>query len=161
MCGSFKPLYLQTRRKGVATLSPSLTHRSLRVDGRGNGWTGINKGSFSEQPILAVPNIGEPMLLYISATYQVVSAVLVIEREEDDTNSGSKSRHTTYPLSSHHANPGTHITKKIAYVFFMASRKLQHYFQECSITVASEVPPRCHGPDCQVGHRAPPIRHNI
>ena len=30
-------------------------------------------------PILAVPNTGEPMLLYISATHQVVSAVLVIE----------------------------------------------------------------------------------
>ena len=34
-------------------------------------------------PILAAPNGGEPMLLYISATHQVVSAVLVIEREQD------------------------------------------------------------------------------
>ncbi len=31
-------------------------------------------------PILAAPNAGEPMLLYISATHQVVSAVLVVER---------------------------------------------------------------------------------
>ena len=30
--------------------------------------------------------------------------------------------------------------QKIAYTVFMASRKLRHYFQECSITVASEVP---------------------
>src|SRR4051812_23803582 len=30
--------------------------------------------------------------------------------------------------------------QKIAYAVFMASRKLRHYFQECSITVASEVP---------------------
>ena len=30
--------------------------------------------------------------------------------------------------------------QKIAYVVFVASRKLRHYFQESSITVASEVP---------------------
>ena len=30
--------------------------------------------------------------------------------------------------------------QKIAYAVFMAPRKLRHYFQECSITVASEVP---------------------
>ena len=30
--------------------------------------------------------------------------------------------------------------QKIAYAVFMASRKLRHYFQECPITVASEVP---------------------
>mgnify|MGYP005843672879 CR=1 FL=1 len=33
--------------------------------------------------ILAAPYIGEPILLYISATHQVVSAVLIIEREEE------------------------------------------------------------------------------
>ena len=33
-------------------------------------------------PVLAAPNLGEPMLLYIAATHQVVSAVLVVEREE-------------------------------------------------------------------------------
>ena len=30
-------------------------------------------------PILAAPSVGEPMLLYISATHQVVSVVLVVE----------------------------------------------------------------------------------
>src|SRR3954462_13496493 len=30
--------------------------------------------------------------------------------------------------------------QKIAYAVFMTSRKLRHYFQECSIMVASEVP---------------------
>ena len=34
-------------------------------------------------PILAMPNIGEPMMLYIAATHQVVSAVLIVEREAD------------------------------------------------------------------------------
>ena len=41
------------------------------------------KALLVSNPILAAPNIGEPMLLYISATHQVVSAVLVVERKED------------------------------------------------------------------------------
>ena len=37
------------------------------------------KALLASNPILAAPNADEPMLLYISATYQVVSAVLVVE----------------------------------------------------------------------------------
>ena len=37
------------------------------------------KTLLASNPILATPNAGEPMLLYISATHQVVSAVLVVE----------------------------------------------------------------------------------
>ena len=37
------------------------------------------KALLATNPVLAAPNIGEPMLLYIAATHQVVSAVLVIE----------------------------------------------------------------------------------
>jgi hypothetical protein len=91
-------------------------------------------------PILAAPGVGEPMLLYISATNQVVSAVLVMERESEghkfqvqkpvyymsEVLTPCKSRYPHY--------------QKIAYTVFMASRKLRHYFQECSVTVASEVP---------------------
>ena len=33
--------------------------------------------------VLSAPNTGEPMLLYIAATHQVLSAVLVVEREAD------------------------------------------------------------------------------
>ena len=41
------------------------------------------KTLLASNPILAAPNVGEPMLLYIYATHQVVSAVLVAEREEE------------------------------------------------------------------------------
>ena len=41
------------------------------------------KAILATNPVLAAPNIGEPMLLYIAATHQVVSAVLVVERETD------------------------------------------------------------------------------
>ena len=41
------------------------------------------KAILATNPVLAAPNIGEPMLLYIAATHQVVSAVLIVERETD------------------------------------------------------------------------------
>ena len=37
-------------------------------------------------PILVPPTDGEPLLLYIAATTQVVSATLVVEREEEGHN---------------------------------------------------------------------------
>ena len=37
------------------------------------------KAVLATNPILAPPNVGEPMLLYIAATHQVVSTVLVVE----------------------------------------------------------------------------------
>ena len=37
------------------------------------------KALLASNPILAAPNIGEPMLLYVAATDQVVSAVLAVE----------------------------------------------------------------------------------
>ena len=41
------------------------------------------KTLLASNPILATPGVGEPMLLYISATHQVVSTVLIVEREQD------------------------------------------------------------------------------
>ena len=37
------------------------------------------KAILATNPVLAAPTIGEPMLLYIAATHQVVSTVLVVE----------------------------------------------------------------------------------
>ena len=112
MHGSFKLLYRQIGRKGIATLSPYSTNRALRVDGRGDGWNGRNKGSFSKQP-----NPGRDkhrrtyVIIHIGHT-PVMSAVLIVEREEDGHKFPLQKPVYYVPLSSHHANPGTHITKK-------------------------------------------------
>ena len=98
------------------------------------------KAILATNPVLAAPNTGEPMLLYIATTHQFVSAVHVIKREAD--------RHK-FPLQKPVYYVSTVLTpcksryphyQKIAYAVFMASWKLRHYFQECSITVASGVP---------------------
>jgi hypothetical protein len=41
------------------------------------------KTMLSNPPILVPPSIGEPLLLYVAATTQVVSAAVVIERAEE------------------------------------------------------------------------------
>jgi hypothetical protein len=41
------------------------------------------KATLSSSPILVPPTPGEPLLLYVAATTQVVSAVLVVERAEE------------------------------------------------------------------------------
>lgn len=72
-------------------------------------------------PILAAPNIGEPMLLYILATNQVVSAVLFVERDAE----GHKFRvlkpiyyvpEVLTPCTSRYLH-----YEKIAHIVFMAS----------------------------------------
>ena len=140
MRGGFKPLHLPLGRKGTTPLSPPSTHRTLRVDGCRHGRTRRIKAILATNPVLAAPNTGEPMLLYITATHQVVSTLLIVERETE----GHK-----FPLQKPMYYISTVLTpcksryphyQKIAYAVFMASRKLRHYFQECSITVASEVP---------------------
>lgn len=87
------------------------------------------KAILATNPVLAAPNMGEPMLLYIAATHQVVSAVLVVEQETD----GHK-----FPLQKPVYYVSTVLTtckswyphyQKIAYAVFMASWKLRHYFQ--------------------------------
>ena len=80
------------------------------------------------------------MLLYVAATNLAVSAVMVVERKAENSDmmeqrpvyfisevfSASKQRYPHY--------------QKLAYGVFYVARKLQHYFQEHSITVVSKAP---------------------
>ena len=66
------PLYLLLQR----------TEHFVWTDAAAAGLDKI-KTLLANNPVLTAPNIGEPMLLYIAATHQVVSAVLVVKREVD------------------------------------------------------------------------------
>ena len=98
------------------------------------------KRVLSTSPVLVTPHEGEPLLLYIAATNQVVSTVLVVERPEEGKAYGVQ--RPVYYLSEvlspskqryqHH--------QKLAYGVFMTARKLRHYFQEHPIVVVSEAP---------------------
>jgi hypothetical protein len=94
----------------------------------------------STSPVLVTPREKEPMLLYIAATNQVVSLVLVVERAEDGKEHGVQ--RPVYYLSE-----VLSLTKqryphyqKLAYAIYMTGKKLPHYFECHSIIVVASNP---------------------
>ena len=98
------------------------------------------KRLLSTSPVLVTPKEREPLLLYIAATHQVVSTVLVVERPEEGKTHGvqrpiyylSKVLTPTKQRYPHY--------QKLAYGMFMTARRLSHYFQEHQVMVVNEAP---------------------
>jgi ribonuclease HI len=90
--------------------------------------------------ILTAPTTEEPMLLYISATTQVVSAALVVEREEPGRS--QKVQRLVYFISKVLSDSKTRYSQmqKLVYVILMSKRKLRHYFDVHLITAVSKYP---------------------
>jgi len=91
-------------------------------------------------PILIPPNNGEPLLLYLAATTQEVSATLVVEQEEE--GHVLKVQHPIYFISevlskSMTCNPQI---QKLLYAVLIARRKLCHYFESHPVMVVTSFP---------------------
>jgi hypothetical protein len=96
------------------------------------------KKVLASPPVLVAPNEKELLLLYIDATHQVVSTILVVERSEEGKVHGVQ--HPVYYLSEvltpakqrypHH--------QKWAYAVWKTAQKLRHYFAEHPIIVVTE-----------------------
>jgi hypothetical protein len=82
----------------------------------------------------------ETLLLYISATTNVVSTVLVAEREEE--GQAYPAQRLVYYVSEVLADDKTRYTQpqKLLYALLITSRKLQHYFQAHKIVVPPSFP---------------------
>lgn len=91
-------------------------------------------------PVLASPHPQEPLLLYVSATSQVVSTVLVVEREEEGHI--QKIQRPIYFVSEVLADSKTRYpqVQKLLYGVLITVRKLSHYFQSHSVTVVTSFP---------------------
>ena len=91
-------------------------------------------------PILAPPTDGEPLLLYIAATTQVVSAALVVEREEE--GHALKVQHPMYFISEVMSNSKTCYPQiqKLLYAILITKRKLHYYFESHPVTVVTSFP---------------------
>jgi hypothetical protein len=98
------------------------------------------KTTLAHAPILTPPRDGESLYLYVAATTQVVSVVIMVERTEEghalpvqrpvyyinEVLSETKAR---YPQ-----------IQKLLYAVVFARRKLHHYFEAHPVTVVSSFP---------------------
>jgi hypothetical protein len=99
----------------------------------------LNK-SLMTPPVMTPPIPKETLLLYISATTNVVSTVLVAKREEEGQT--YPVQRPVYYVSVVLADAKTRYTQpqKLLYALLIMSRKLRHYFQAHKIVVPSSFP---------------------
>ena len=90
--------------------------------------------------ILVPPTNGEPLLLYIAATTQVVNATLVVEREEE--GHVLKVQRPVYFISEVLSDSKTCYPQiqKLLYAALIIKRKLRHYFESRPVTVVTSFP---------------------
>src|SRR3954465_3660344 len=108
-------------------------------------WTPEADGAFedlkrllSTSPVRVTLKEREPLLLYIAATHQVVSTVLVVERPEEGKTHGVQ--RPIYYLSEVLTPTKQRYPhyQKLAYGVFMTARRLSHYFQDHQVMVVNE-----------------------
>jgi hypothetical protein len=100
------------------------------------------KAALAHAPILTPPQNGEPLYLYVAATTQVVSAVIVVERTEE--GHALPVQRPVYYISEVLSEMKVCYlqVQKLLYAVVLARRKLRHYFEAHPVTVVSSFPLR-------------------
>jgi hypothetical protein len=98
------------------------------------------KVTLAHAPILTPPQDGEPLYLYVTATTQVVSAVVVVESTEE--GHALPVQRPVYYISEVLSETKARYPQiqKLLYTMVLAGRKLRHYFEAHPVTVVSSFP---------------------
>jgi hypothetical protein len=98
------------------------------------------KAMLSNSSILVPPTTGEPLLLYVAATTQVVSVVLVVERAEEGHT--LLVQRPVYFISEVLSKTKVRYPQiqKLLYAIILTRHKLYHYFESHLVTVVSSFP---------------------
>jgi hypothetical protein len=98
------------------------------------------KVTLAHAPILMPPQDGEPLYLYVAATTQVVSAVIVVERTEE--GHALLVQRPVYYISEVLSETKACYpqVQKLLYAMVLARRKLRHYFEAHPVTVVFSFP---------------------
>jgi hypothetical protein len=100
----------------------------------------IYHASLSTPSVLVAPKKKEPLLLYIAATHQVVSTVLVVKRSEEGKAHGVQRpvyffSEVLSPIKQRYPH-----YQKLAYSVFTTAQKLRQYFAVHPIIVVNKAP---------------------
>jgi hypothetical protein len=89
---------------------------------------------------LVPPAAGEALLIYVAATTQVVSAAIMVERQEE--GHALPVQRPVYFISEVLSETKIRYPQiqKLLYAVILTRRKLQHYFESHPVTVVSSFP---------------------
>jgi hypothetical protein len=98
------------------------------------------KDFLSKPKVLTAPRKGEQLLLYLAATTHVVSTAIIVEWQED--GHAYQVQRPVYFVSEvlSESKACYQPIQKLLYAMLITSRKLQHYFQEYSISIVTDYP---------------------
>jgi hypothetical protein len=98
------------------------------------------KDFLSKPLVLTAPRKKEQLLLYLAATTHVDSTTIIVERQEDSHTYSVQRPVYFFSEVLSESKARYQLVQKLLYAVLITSRKLQHYFQEYSITVVTDYP---------------------
>ena len=144
--GTQSPKYLEMAQRHIS-LSRGLPLYRLLRKAECFTWTpeaeealGNLKALLTKAPILVPPADGEALLVYVAATTQVVSAAIVVERQEEGHT--LPVQRPVYFISEVLSETKIRYpqVQKLLYAVILTRRKLRHYFESHPVTVVSSFP---------------------